>query len=235
MLMFGGKKKLFDALKSDDLEQVKYLLEKKPGLVNVDYYYDKPLHYAIRFCSKDIVKLLISKKADVNGRSKPDNQTPIHYCEKEALLDLLIENGADINDQDNRGETPLHNASTLGRYKWAELLIKKGAKVNIKDKKGETPLYRTILPPKDPSENINYLNIVKLLFESGADVRVINNEGENLLHITALLNNPIIALEFIRRGVEVNAKNNNGNTPLYLAKFNNHNSIAELLIASGAH
>jgi ankyrin repeat protein len=51
----------------------------------------------------------------------------------------LIHKGADVNEKDKDGNTPLHNASTRDLSKIVQLLLEKGADVNEKDKDGKTP------------------------------------------------------------------------------------------------
>ena len=48
--------------------------------------------------------------------------------------------GADVNEKDKHGLTPLHLAAANGHKELAELLIEKGADVNAKDEDGWTPL-----------------------------------------------------------------------------------------------
>ena len=54
-----------------------------------------------------------------------------------AKLQQLIASGADINEKDRNGRTPLHICAALGRDDSAiEFLITKGARINEEDKKG---------------------------------------------------------------------------------------------------
>ena len=96
----------------------------------------------------DLTKLLIAKGADVNVKLKSgsmieDNQpyrekigeTVLHqvvrsYSEKHAaeVSQLLVINGAKVNELNGKGQTPLDEALANGRKKTAEFLRKHGAK-----------------------------------------------------------------------------------------------------------
>lgn len=56
-------------------------------------------------------------------------------------VEKLIQEGAEVNSQDNDGKTPLHKAAWRGNSTVVENLIEKGADVNSKDKNDKTPLY----------------------------------------------------------------------------------------------
>ncbi len=82
----------------------------------------------------DLAKLLIAKGADVNVKLK-SGDTTLHevarsYSEKHAseVCELLIANGAMVNEFDGKGQTPLDEALANGRNETAEFLRKFGAK-----------------------------------------------------------------------------------------------------------
>ncbi|MCA7010748.1 ankyrin repeat domain-containing protein [Wolbachia endosymbiont of Tribolium confusum] len=57
------------------------------------------------------------------------------------FMDLLLEAGADPNEKDGTGRTPLHYATRSGHCDTIiKLLLRKGANLDIKDKKGKTPI-----------------------------------------------------------------------------------------------
>jgi ankyrin repeat protein len=56
------------------------------------------------------------------------------------LIDLLVKNGAPLNNQNNSGSTPLHLAAFWGHFSVVKLLVEEGAKLDIKNEKGRTAL-----------------------------------------------------------------------------------------------
>jgi ankyrin repeat protein len=76
---------------------------------------------------------------------------PLYYTEKDALVtaafledlkffEQLIAGGADLNCQDEIGQTPLHAAAEQGRTKLVRRLLNLGAEPNVRDFDGDTPL-----------------------------------------------------------------------------------------------
>lgn len=63
--------------------------------------------------------------------------------ERSMLADLhaLVQNGADLNAQDENGATLLHIASANGYMSVAELLVEQRAQLEVKDSDGWTPLH----------------------------------------------------------------------------------------------
>ncbi|KAJ8728046.1 hypothetical protein PYW08_016431 [Mythimna loreyi] len=83
------------------------------------------LHYAARYGSDELCKILIHNKANVNCTNKK-NQTPLHLAalnNKTYVIRLLLESGANINAIDMAGNTPLHDVCAMGNIGAAKMLL----------------------------------------------------------------------------------------------------------------
>ncbi|MEY4137867.1 MAG: putative tankyrase type protein [Pseudomonadota bacterium] len=91
---------------------------------------------------------------------------------------ILLTAGADVNDKDKIGLTPLMVAcgkSTAGYREIAETLIKKGAQVNVRDALGFTPLLLAL--------SGGTIEIAEMLINKGADITVRTRKGETPLSL----------------------------------------------------
>ncbi len=78
------------------------------------------------------------------------------------IVRLLIEHGANIDEQDDQGSTPLIKAINFRNPKIAALLIDLGADITIKDKQDYDALFY--------AAGKGYLSLVKKLVKSGAQI-----------------------------------------------------------------
>ena len=139
----------------------------------------------------------------------------------EAIVKILIANGANVNLQNDTGVTALHfavancaNNSTLGTVK---LLLDANCDVNLCEVINSiTPLMSACEYSGKTSNN----KAVKLLIEAKCDLNMINLDGETALMISMRNSNIKLANLLIDSGCNVNTRSVNGETPLTLALIN---------------
>ncbi len=99
-------------------------------------------------------------------------KTPLHYAAfigHEVLINLLLENGTDVNVADSLGCTPLHDAAKNGQVKALQLLVQRGAHVNTNDESGaplhHATLYKELEAIRALATENNFLALAILLRE----------------------------------------------------------------------
>ena len=92
----------------------------------------------------DVKRLLLSKMIDINSRHGSDLSTPLHQVSRGGNIivgQLLLDRGADPNEEAGNGWTPLLAAVHHGQEGVVQLLLESGAEVNNQFKNGFTPLH----------------------------------------------------------------------------------------------
>lgn len=97
-----------------------------------------------------------------------------------SVLELLIQNGADLNVRNKHGQTALHISTKYYLKKVVELLIQNGANPNLKQTEGYAPIHDAASYPIGS----NGADILNILIEYGADINIQSNRGQTPLLIT---------------------------------------------------
>jgi ankyrin repeat protein len=195
-----GQTALHAVARTGNVEAAKLLLEQGAAVDAKEKFGGQtPLMWASARRHPEMMRLLISKGADVNARSidrnyqrhvtaegRPKNLdsgglTPLLYAAREncaACVDVLLQNKADIDLPDPDGVSPLLLAIMNANWDLAKQLILAGADVNQWDMFGESPLITAVdqrtridggRASIDPPNATSGVAIVKLLLERGAD------------------------------------------------------------------
>jgi ankyrin repeat protein len=127
---------LIMAIADSSLKVAQVLIEAKGVNVNfLNQAGESALMYAALKGHMALVKLLISKDADVNK----SGWTPLHYAAThgdEDIVRLLLDQHAFVNAGSPNGTTPLMMAAQYGRATTVKLLIEEGAEPMLKNEQG---------------------------------------------------------------------------------------------------
>lgn len=151
----------------------------------------------------------------------------IYWLGHEDDVRKIIAQGADVNEKNDAGETPLYIAAWTGNLEVAEILIEAGADVNVRDIYGDTPL----MAAADQSN----AQMIEKLISLGADVTVRNSDGSTPLHYAAgaFYGSAEAASILIDAGVDVNAINSFGRSALNYALLRGNDEISQVILAHG--
>ena len=121
---------------------------------------------------------------------------------REAMVQFLIEQGAEVDSKDNMGRTPLSWAAEDGKEAIVQLLIKQGAEVDLKDNNGRTPLSWAAQSGKEA--------VVRLLIKQGAEVDLKDDEGQTPLSWAVEWGKKAVVKLLIEHGAETDSKDDKG-------------------------
>ncbi|GFF85248.1 hypothetical protein CNMCM6936_006934 [Aspergillus lentulus] len=152
----------------------------------------------------------------------------------EAIVNLIGGRCAQDQVATCQGYTPLHLAISGDRNKIAKMLINAGFDLSAKDLGGQTPLHWAC---SQSGRNNNFAELVQLMLAKGADPSIVGRFQETLLHAILWADqkpNITVVQMVIDAGVDVNALDIDGFSPLWWSVTNGHEDAFELLLARGA-
>jgi ankyrin repeat protein len=106
----------------------------------------------------------------VNVKDRSNGDGALHYVARDrdyTWLSFLVAKGANVNMQNQRGETPLTIAAQLGWYEGAQFLLGRRASIDLANSRGETPLILAV-QRRD-------LALTRLLVNAGANPKRSDN------------------------------------------------------------
>lgn len=175
-------------------------------------------------------------------------------------INAFFDAGINPNAQNSDGRTVLTAAAARGDLQIVNLLLARGVDPNIRDKRDYTAMSHAIeamyedvvdallnSPKLDPnSRGLNgrpalsaytwrdNKERVEKFLARGADVSLVDNDGDTALHGAAQTGNVEIIRMLLDKGADPNVKNKVGGTPLMWAAVYGHTDAARVLLSRGA-
>jgi ankyrin repeat protein len=125
----------------------------------------------------------------------------------------LLAMGFDLNEPDDNGFTPLHNACYEGDIAMAEFLISHGADIQSLDGEGRSILHNAC--NGDSENNTNRISLVKKLLNLGLDINSASNDGSSPLSYACYNGNQELVELLIDHGADIHTPNHEGQTLLH--------------------
>lgn len=203
------------------------------------------------------VQRLLDNGADVHYRDG-DGMTPLHRACVEGNLRIvskILEKGADPNSRDDDWWTPLHAAASSGGWRICNKLLEAGADPTAVNSDGDLPFdlcsdsrVEGVLQRELDSRNLagkldelrgkpeqTMLEDMQRLARTGGNFNKRDEQGAAPLHVAACNGYTSVVKFLVNQGkVDLNIKDNEGNTPLHLAVYFNEYEPALQLMLAGA-
>lgn len=158
-----------------------------------------PLLCAVKSGCWEIVEFLLFKNVEIIDLADKNGRTPTILAASEghlAIIDILIEKGADLNAQDRDGLTALSWACLKGHYNAALALLEQKVDVNHADQSGRTAL--------DLATFYGDVRLVQLLIDKGAQVEHVDKIGMRPLDRAIGCRNVSVVSCFLKKGAKLN-------------------------------
>jgi len=203
---------------------------------NVNYKYSgtyTPLEQACILGYDKIVKILLENgaviepevvKHSIKDTKEDTKSTLIHACinGNSKSIEYLIQYGANVNEKNLAGETPLMSLCKCGHTNLIQYFIKNNANVNDKDNYGNTVLMYACEEGK--------FDIIKILIDHHAKINEQNVNGETALIISIKYGDTAIVKYLLQHHANPNIFDNSKKSPLMYALLNNNKEIVDELM-----
>ncbi|XP_017378244.1 neurogenic locus notch homolog protein 4 isoform X6 [Cebus imitator] len=157
-------------------------------------------------------------------------ETPLHLAarfSRPTAARRLLEAGANPNQPDRAGRTPLHAAVAADAREVCQLLLRsRQTAVDARTEDGTTPLML--------AARLAVEDLVEELIAAQADVGARDKWGKTALHWAAAVNNARAARSLLQAGADKDAQDSREQTPLFLAAREGAVEVAQLLLGLGA-
>ena len=230
---------IFEACAKGNLKAVEALIAGGTDLNQLDPDQNTPLMIAITFDQSDVTKALINGGAKLDLKNKDGTTALISaaFFGQPEVVKLLLEKGADINAKNNTGSTALASAEApwelaKGILDFLSAIVygPAGVAVDYERVKAGRPVCAQILreaggnaaAPAGGGTLIDAvynedLAAVKKLIAEGANVNMRKaDDGSTPLHVAVFVCNIEIVKVLLAAKADVNAKDNKGQTPVFL-------------------
>jgi len=217
------------AMRLNDFDLVDNLLRTKPPLHRPSPY----LVSALRLDREEVIRAFLHNGFSLRISDPDLSSTLLHYMASISneidvrVFRRLLDEGIDVNARDQSGATALHVvARRCSKPEILQLLLDANADPNIVDSKFRgTPLLAATLGGK--------VSNVKILLDGGANPFWTFGSRRTILHVAAQDGIPDLVELFIKRGVDVNALDDQGRTAAYWAACNGHIDAIKVMLNHG--
>lgn len=210
----NGKSPLDVAAAEGNVDTLKELIVRRVAAIHsTDSNGATALHHAARYNHGGAIDVLVWAGANYDARNLK-RCTPLHCASlakgSSAAIEALLRHGADKDALGIEGHTPLHIAVKCSNLKAIDCLFAAGADSSLRCGDDEDSVL-------DLACTVGRLDLLEAVVRPGVDLESANTLGLTALH-RAAQSNHTAAIDFLAKaGANIEAKDNDGCTPLHLS------------------
>jgi ankyrin repeat protein len=239
-------KKIFNVITPpDNNNQIDFLVSALYYNLNSDfkkciYYLEKfidslklktsILHLAVEYGMVGLVKYILKTHKLKIDCSDYLECTPLHWAawsNKQQIIKLLINSGANIEEKDKLNETAFYLAAFNGQKEAIKCLLQFSADMEVRSISTNAAIHM--------ASYFEYTDVIDIMLNYGIDINIqTDNRLNTALHVAAWHGKLKSAKYLLLRGANVNAKQVKGGIPLHRAALNGQVDMVDLLLKAGA-
>ncbi|WP_218813450.1 ankyrin repeat domain-containing protein [Rickettsiella endosymbiont of Dermanyssus gallinae] len=178
---------------------------------------------------EDLIRLLLRYGANINLKDKSGASPISEACFNfiTPLIQIFIENGADVKEINDRGYTLLQSPVLHGETEIVDMLLEAGAGavINTIGEDGDAIIHNALA--QDTKDN----EILKSLISAGANINMPDKKGQTLLHVNVLYYRSEVVNEILLdHGADYLVEDKNGMTALHYAAKENFYPLIDAFI-----
>uniref|UniRef100_A0A0P5ALS6 No mechanoreceptor potential C n=1 Tax=Daphnia magna TaxID=35525 RepID=A0A0P5ALS6_9CRUS len=229
---FTGYTPLMYAVKDNRISLMERMMELGCDLTTVNKDNYNAFHLAVLFSREDVIKNLLSRKADITIPAGPREQNVLHLVASRtggsgaSVAKMLLASGAkDFRlARDTEGYLPLHIAVEIGNMHVTKELLNMNGDLQVKATFG--PKMENAFHAATRRRDIELLRILN---DQGSPVDAVNADGQTALHIAAADGDENIVKYLHMLHANPNISDNEDRTPVLIAAERGKTTVVEIL------
>lgn len=221
----SGETALHCASRNGDKAIVELLLSYGANVMKKDTRGWGALDWAVIEGKDDVVQILLEHGVDAEANGRNEALFLAAGEGHATTVQMLLDNGAEVDAQDWLGSTAMDFAAPGGYEKTVRVLLQHGARLDLRDKQENSVLHWAV-----PHEAM-----VGLLLEHGADANAQNERQQTPLSWVARDGPITVAKMLLENGGDLSITDKFGCTALHGAALGDREDILRLLLDHGAN
>jgi ankyrin repeat protein len=226
----SGMTPLMHAAQAGETAVVKWLLEHGADVNMTDDIGMGALDYSIANRQVEVLRELLKWEPQLDRVTSSGDILLQIAADDASIVEMLLDAGANVELTNSSGQTVFNVAVGKEKADVVRLLASRKVDIHHRDQYGWTPIL-------DATGFVPNAEILRILVESGANLKDTLSAGQTPLHLAAISSNPEILkilLEF-HGALDLEKRDDDGETPLLGLRSDTQMESVKLLVRAGAN